>query len=71
MSDCCEGRGLRPLIVRPAEAAALIGVSVPQLYRLASAGVFDVPRVAIGTQARGFRLADIERWVASRPGHVG
>lgn len=57
----------RPFIVRPAQAARLIGVSRQQLYRMLNSGELDVPRVAISQHVRGFRVADLERWVDRRP----
>lgn len=56
----------RPLVVRPVEAARLIGVSIPQLYRMLQSGELDVPCIRISRGARGFRVADLEAWAASR-----
>lgn len=58
---------VRPLILRPAAAAKVLGISRPHLYHLIRTGAFDVPRVSLGPKATGFRLSDLERWVASLP----
>ena len=65
MDDCICTPAVRPLVVRPAEAARMIGVSKPQLYRMLRSGVLNVPRVAVSPQIRGFRVADLEQWVST------
>jgi excisionase family DNA binding protein len=47
-------------LLRPAEAAALLAVSIKTIRRLARAG--QLPSVAIGTCLR-FRLEDVQRFI--------
>lgn len=54
----------RPLVVRPQEAARLIGVSTPQFYRMLRSGELDITCVRISKGARGFRVADLEAWAS-------
>lgn len=59
-----EGREepMRPLL-RPAEAARILGVSRSQIYRLAALG--EIAHVRVGRSVR-FRLEDLERFVERR-----
>lgn len=59
----CEGP-TRPYLVRPREAARMIGISHAHLYNMMRAGEFPVPRVAVSQRLRCFRVSDIEAWVA-------
>lgn len=54
------------LVLRKRETAALIGVSIATLDRLRASGSFVRP-IQLGEQAIGFKRADIEGWIASRP----
>ncbi len=59
-----EGREepMRPLL-RPAEAARILGVSRSQIYRLAALG--EIPHVRVGRSVR-FRLEDLRAFVERR-----
>lgn len=51
--------------LRPAEAAQLVGLSVPSLYRLARQG--DFPRmVKLGPHSSGFVATEVHDWCERR-----
>lgn len=52
-------------MLRPAEAARLLGISRSHLYRLAAAG--SIPAVRLGTAIRIPR-AQLVAWIASQAG---
>jgi prophage regulatory protein len=52
-------------IVRPAEAARMTGRSKVSLWRDEKAGRFP-RRVRIGANAVGWRLSEIQAWIAGR-----
>ena len=56
---------LKRAIVRRKELKALLGVSLASVDRWRRAGNFPQP-VKLGAQAVGFRLEDLEAWLASR-----
>jgi predicted DNA-binding transcriptional regulator AlpA len=53
-------------ILRPAAAAAYIGLSRATLYRLERAGELPA-RVILGVHASGWFCEDLDRFLASRP----
>ena len=53
-------------MVRPAETAKILSLSVSTLRRLELRGEFP-PRIVLGANSVGWRLADILAWMASRP----
>lgn len=53
-------------IIRPSQLPEIIGLSMATIHRLRAAGEFVKP-VQLGAQAIGFRRADIDAWLASRP----
>ena len=53
-------------VVRPAEAAKILSLSVSTLRRLELRGEFP-PRISLGANSVGWRLGDILAWMASRP----
>lgn len=55
---------LHPLAVPAAEAAALLGVSRSQLYKLNSQGKLPSP-IRLGTRAPRWRVSDLEAWLAA------
>lgn len=54
------------LVVRKKEAAKLCAISIATLDRLRAVGSFVRP-IQLGEQAIGFRRADLEAWIDSRP----
>lgn len=56
---------LKRAIVRRKELQALLGVSLASIDRWRRSGDFPQP-VKLGAQAVGFRLEDLETWLASR-----
>jgi predicted DNA-binding transcriptional regulator AlpA len=53
-------------VLRPAAAAAYIGLSRASLYRLERAGELP-PRVILGPHAAGWFREDLDGFLASRP----
>lgn len=53
-------------MVRPAEAAKILSLSVSTLRRLELRGEFP-PRIVLGANSVGWRLADLLAWMAARP----
>jgi excisionase family DNA binding protein len=58
-----DGERLRPLAVRPQQAAAMLGISVSSLERLNKAG--EIPRFKDGNKVF-YRVATLDAWLASR-----
>ena len=52
---------IRPLALRPREAAAMLGVSVSSLERLTKAG--EIPRLKDGNKVL-YRVVSLEAWLA-------
>ena len=52
-------------LVRPREAAAMLGISREHLYALASRPDFP-ERVRISDRVVAWRVSDLERWIASK-----
>jgi predicted DNA-binding transcriptional regulator AlpA len=59
------GRVVHEALLRPAQAFALAGISVPQGYRLVASGDFPKP-VAISEHARGFLASEVMAWIEGR-----
>jgi prophage regulatory protein len=55
---------------RPADICNLLRISRPTLWRLRRAGQFPAP-VSLSKRSIGWRRADVEAWVGSRPHGVG
>ena len=53
------------MIVRRPEVERMTGLSRASIYRLMAAGEFPTP-IRIGARAIGWRVGDIEAWLASR-----
>lgn len=53
-------------ILRRDDVLAMIGLSRSTLYNLVRDGRFPAP-ISIGQRAVGWRLSDVDEWVASRP----
>jgi predicted DNA-binding transcriptional regulator AlpA len=53
-------------LLRPAAAAAYIGLSRASIYRLERAGLLP-PRVLLGSNASGWLIEDLDEFLASRP----
>lgn len=60
-----------PLVIRLQQLPALLGVSMSALDRLRAdpANRFPSP-VHLGVKARGFRLDELQAWIASRQDSV-
>ena len=58
-----DRRGGRPLLVTPAEAAALLRLGRSTIFELMAAG--DIPSVKVG-RTRRIPLAGVERWIAQQ-----
>lgn len=54
---------LRPLAVRPRQAATMLGISVSSLERLNKAG--EIPRIKDGNKVF-YRVATLDAWLARR-----
>ena len=63
-----DGEQLRPLAVRPQQAAAMLGISVSSLERLNKAG--EIPRFKDGNKVF-YRVATLDAWLASRERFTG
>ena len=50
----------RPLAVTPIEAARMLSISLPTLYRL------DLPKVYLGPRTVRYLVTDLEAWLAER-----
>ena len=53
-------------IIRLPQALALVGLSRSQLYRLEARGAFPKRLQLTGARSIGWRLSDVEDWIASR-----
>lgn len=53
-------------VLRPAAAAAYVGLSKPTLYRLERAGLLP-PRLILGPNASAWLRADLDEFLSSRP----
>ena len=53
-------------IIRPAQAARLLGISIPTLYRWEKAGRL-APRVILGPNTSGWREEDLAAFIAAAP----
>ena len=53
-------------ILRRRDVERLVGLSKPSLYRQINAGTFPRP-VKLGPRAVGWRRAEVEEWLRSRP----
>ena len=56
----------RSKILRPSDAANLLGISRGTLYRLIKSDASFPTRIHISMRCVGWRLADLEQWIASR-----
>lgn len=56
---------MQKAIVRRLDLPAVLGLSIATIDRLRAKGQF-VPEVEVGDQAIGFRVSDVEAWIASR-----
>jgi prophage regulatory protein len=54
---------------RPADVCSLLRISRPTLWRLRRAGQFPAP-VSLSKRSIGWRRADVEAWVGSRPNGI-
>ena len=52
-------------LVRPREAAAMLGISRKHLYALANRPDFP-ERVCVSDRVVAWRVSDLERWIASK-----
>ena len=52
-------------LVRPKEAAAMLGISRKHLYALAARADFP-ERIRISDRVVGWRVSDLEQWIASK-----
>ncbi|HWM89426.1 MAG TPA: helix-turn-helix domain-containing protein [Thermoanaerobaculia bacterium] len=53
-------------IIRPAQAARLLGISRATLYRWEASGRL-APRVILGPNTSGWRESDLEAFIATAP----
>jgi len=53
-------------LIRPREAAAMLSVSRKHLYALAEQPDFP-KRVYVSSRVVGWRVRDLEKWIAARP----
>ena len=56
---------LKRAIVRRKELQELLGISLATIDRMRQTGDFPQP-IKLGAQAVGFRMEDLEAWLASR-----
>lgn len=59
-----------PIIVRPAKIKDVAGISRTQAYELEKAGRFPT-RVRLSARCVGWKLEDVQRWIAERPAAAG
>ena len=52
-------------LIRPNEAAAMLGVSKKQLYLMSKEEDFPA-KIKIGSRAIAWRLSDLDNWIESR-----
>jgi len=52
-------------IIRPKQLAKLLGFSRKHIQELSSSGQLP-PKIVLGPNSVGWRLADIEQWIADR-----
>ncbi|WP_132543654.1 helix-turn-helix transcriptional regulator [Plasticicumulans lactativorans] len=55
-----------PIIIRPADIQAVAGISRTQAYDLERAGRFP-RRIRLSARCVGWRMEDVQRWLAERP----
>ncbi len=55
---------LERLLVRPMEAAAMLGVSRTKIYALLSSG--EIPSIRIGSRGLRVPLEPLRRWIEER-----
>ena len=53
-------------LIRPRDAAAMLGISRKHLYALAEQPDFP-KRVYVSSRVVGWRVRDLEKWIAARP----
>ena len=58
-----SGAPTAPLLVKPAQAAAMLAISPRKLWSLTNCG--EIPCVRIGTAVR-YSPADLEAWIAEQ-----
>ena len=51
-------------ILRPKELCELLNISIQTLYRWHSEGHMPIEKVRFGKAAVGYRLSDVEKWLA-------
>ena len=51
-------------IIKVKRAAHMLGISVPTIYRWEQQGRLPIEKVRIGPNSVGFRLSDVQRWIA-------
>lgn len=60
-----EGTGLRPGVLRPAQAAEYLGISRAQLYVLVKSG--EIALLKLGERAAAVKLSCLDAYIDSRP----
>jgi len=59
--------GVKPLLVRPAQAAQLLNCSLPSIWGLIRDPLNDFPRpIKFGKSMVGLSFSDLERWVQNK-----
>lgn len=58
--------GLRPAVLRPRDAAAYIGVSLPSFWRYARIDPTCPEPFQLGGNATGVMREDLDRWLQSK-----
>ena len=56
---------VEPLVVRIKDVSIMVGLSVPAIHHRYRSGDFPKP-IKLGERAIGWRVADLEAWVAAR-----
>ena len=56
----------RMTLIRPTEAAGLLGISKSTLYAWLANGILGVRPVRLGARATAFRLEELEGWLERR-----